>query len=282
MKKLFVITEEEKKRILGLHENATKRHYLNEQLDTSNCDNYYIPTNGKVIKATNEMKACDTKRDFKKTPCVTQRLSQRGVNGSGEPYYFFGGKRIYGKTKTFPNKGGVTSNSDTGMVEMFFTCADIEKILKGGDSQTNPAETQLKQRTVPTSIDQLSQKGYYLRKGDKGELVRTIQRRLLDAGEDVALTSVFDDMTKNAVMSFQTKNNLKADGVVGPKTWALLSKSQMKNMTTKDTEPLKSIAPSNVPDNYGQTNQGVANPNQTPIRGTGRGSGLGQIELNQP
>jgi len=31
MKNLFIITEEEKKRILGLHENATKRQYLSEQ-----------------------------------------------------------------------------------------------------------------------------------------------------------------------------------------------------------------------------------------------------------
>ena len=31
MKNLFVITEEERKRILGLHESATKRQYLGEQ-----------------------------------------------------------------------------------------------------------------------------------------------------------------------------------------------------------------------------------------------------------
>jgi hypothetical protein len=31
MKNLFILNEDEKERILGLHENATKRHYLNEQ-----------------------------------------------------------------------------------------------------------------------------------------------------------------------------------------------------------------------------------------------------------
>ena len=92
---------------------------------------------------------------------------------------------------------------------------------------------------------------------------------MLDAGEDVSLTSVYDDMTKQAVMSFQTKNNLvnpktkQPDGIVGPITWGILSKVVRQDSSVKDTGPLKTIGPSNVPDNYGQTNQGVANPNQS-------------------
>ena len=34
MKNLFTINEEEKNRILNLHETATKRHYLSEQQTT--------------------------------------------------------------------------------------------------------------------------------------------------------------------------------------------------------------------------------------------------------
>jgi len=43
MKNLFVITEEDRKRILGLHESATKRQYLKEQ------EQYYRDAQGKVF-----------------------------------------------------------------------------------------------------------------------------------------------------------------------------------------------------------------------------------------
>jgi hypothetical protein len=46
-KNLFLITEEEKRRILGLHESATKRGYLLEQEQTVQ---YYKDQTGKVIK----------------------------------------------------------------------------------------------------------------------------------------------------------------------------------------------------------------------------------------
>jgi len=38
MKKLYFLNEEEKNRILNLHESATKRQYLNEQKDTENIE----------------------------------------------------------------------------------------------------------------------------------------------------------------------------------------------------------------------------------------------------
>jgi hypothetical protein len=46
-KNLFLITEEEKRRILGLHQSATKRGYLSEQEQTVQ---YYKDQTGKVIK----------------------------------------------------------------------------------------------------------------------------------------------------------------------------------------------------------------------------------------
>ena len=39
MKNLFIITEDEKKRILGLHEDATKRQYLKESITINTADN---------------------------------------------------------------------------------------------------------------------------------------------------------------------------------------------------------------------------------------------------
>lgn len=320
MKNLFIISEEEKKRILGLHESAAKRQYLSEQESEetklrkslnpiANEITMIVPGNRfvnvdetKLINAilkipdvntlnavNNDLKRYYSNKAIKYTGLDAVIADSIGAFDSGKERLRPHLQKLLGRNSTqnlgtsnfkFPDLNTIMASQeqqkrDTTTQQQKTNTSATEKTTDTG--QANPA-----QRVVPTSIEQLSQKGYYLRKGDKGNLVKIVQNKLLDAGEEVSVTSVFDDMTKQGVINFQTKNGLKADGIIGPKTWGILSKTQTQKMTTKDTEPLKSIAPSNVPADYGKTNQGVANPNQTPIRGTGRGSGLGNMEFNQP
>ena len=61
-----------------------------------------------------------------------------------------------------------------------------------------------------------------VRPGDKGEEVEELQNVLVAAGFRVLVDGDFGDNTKNAVMDFQKRKGLPADGVVGPKTWGLL------------------------------------------------------------
>lgn len=66
-----------------------------------------------------------------------------------------------------------------------------------------------------------------IRKGDKGEPVKDLQRILIERGYDhiiPQITGVFCDKTDAAVRAFQNNNNLKADGIVGPLTWEALTK----------------------------------------------------------
>lgn len=78
-----------------------------------------------------------------------------------------------------------------------------------------------------------------LRKGDKGEEVRTLQRLL-----GVTVSGDFSAKTEAAVKSFQNGNSLTADGIVGAKTWAALGVTVAKNATVVDPsviyDPLKS------------------------------------------
>lgn len=63
-----------------------------------------------------------------------------------------------------------------------------------------------------------------LRKGDRGEEVKQLQRalHLYDDG-------IFGVLTEEAVKQLQKKYGLTADGIVGPKTWAVLpDKSTVK------------------------------------------------------
>jgi peptidoglycan hydrolase-like protein with peptidoglycan-binding domain len=53
-----------------------------------------------------------------------------------------------------------------------------------------------------------------LRRGDRGELVKIVQRKVLAADD-----GIFGATTEAAVRRFQRDHGLVADGIVGPKTW---------------------------------------------------------------
>jgi hypothetical protein len=57
-----------------------------------------------------------------------------------------------------------------------------------------------------------------LRKGDIGDDVLLLQKRLTRAGFPVAETHVFDSETESAVMALQRARGLVVDGIAGPKT----------------------------------------------------------------
>ena len=64
-----------------------------------------------------------------------------------------------------------------------------------------------------------------LQRGDKGGAVRTLQRALKLAGFfRASIVDSFGPVTEAAVKSFQKSAGLKADGIVGEKTWAALNK----------------------------------------------------------
>ena len=61
-----------------------------------------------------------------------------------------------------------------------------------------------------------------LKRGDRGNDVRTLQRCLRAAGYDLAIDGVFGRITLECVKSFQATHGLERDGVVGPLTWGKL------------------------------------------------------------
>ena len=72
-----------------------------------------------------------------------------------------------------------------------------------------------------------------LRKGSEGEYVVQLQTRLNELGYDCgAVDGKFGNKTLNAVIKFQTLNDLEPDGVVGRKTWAKLDGEPEPHETT--------------------------------------------------
>ena len=63
-----------------------------------------------------------------------------------------------------------------------------------------------------------------LRKGSKGSDVKTLQTKLNKLGYKLVVDGDFGSGTLDAVISFQNKNGLIADGIVGSNTWNTINK----------------------------------------------------------
>ncbi len=69
-----------------------------------------------------------------------------------------------------------------------------------------------------------------LRRGDRDNDVRALQRALRMLGYDLEIDGVFGRITQECVRSFQATHRLERDGVVGPLTWnALLTSCREVN-----------------------------------------------------
>jgi putative chitinase len=66
-----------------------------------------------------------------------------------------------------------------------------------------------------------------LRLGSEGDAVTTLQTKLRAAGYPVTIDGEYGEATELAVMHFQAKNNLAADGIAGPDTLNALDKVVM-------------------------------------------------------
>lgn len=219
MGKQFLITEEEKSRILGLY---NEKKIINEQTDltahASNKANYppCVQSLGNPIKITPD----------------PETWFNHAIKGTGAlKGYMFYPYMLDNNYKSMTDRGFWVQKPNTtgkdGRVQ--FTCSGKNAVVIEG--KTYPTVT----RVVPTTVEQLSKGGYFLKLNDKNDLVKRVQQQLISAGEDVVATGTFDQQTKDAVISFQSKQTppLKTDGVVGKNTWNVLSKAQAQTIASK-------------------------------------------------
>lgn len=76
-----------------------------------------------------------------------------------------------------------------------------------------------------------------LKNNSRGEDVKTVQETLTQLGfRPGPVDGAFGDKTEDAVIQFQEENNLYADGIVGPTTWAAL-RSALQNHLEEQIQP---------------------------------------------
>lgn len=81
-----------------------------------------------------------------------------------------------------------------------------------------------------------------LRKGSRGEAVKTVQSLLNKKGYHLVVDGIFGTKTEDDVKDFQRKNGLVVDGIVGAKTWAKLNASVISPSPSKP----KYVLPSGI------------------------------------
>lgn len=88
------------------------------------------------------------------------------------------------------------------------------EFVPGKDPEPDPS---------PTPAPEPSKKYPTVRKGSKGETVKTLQKLLNQNGNKLTVDGIFGVKTEAAVKAYQKKKGLVVDGIVGPKTWGALT-----------------------------------------------------------
>ena len=78
-----------------------------------------------------------------------------------------------------------------------------------------------------------------LKKGDRGDEVKTLQSKLVECGYVLTVDGAFGSKTEAAVKMFQRNAGLNPDGIVGPKTWAELDEAINTKLPFDDPEPIE-------------------------------------------
>lgn len=99
--------------------------------------------------------------------------------------------------------------------------AEVEKVT----TEQSQVIEQLKTEAQPTVKTNVSVKSRDEAVQVSNTSTKDIQRCLKNAGfYDGSIDGIRGTQTKRAIRAFQSANGLRADGVVGPKTWDILSK----------------------------------------------------------
>lgn len=80
-----------------------------------------------------------------------------------------------------------------------------------------------------------------LKKGDRGEAVRQVQRALRDLGFDIDIDGNFGKGTRATVMEFQSKHSLQVDGKVGPATLRALGLDSLLDDSLDESDDSQNV-----------------------------------------
>lgn len=140
-------------------------------------------------------------------------------------------------------KGSYDANSNTYIINNVIYYNNGKKASQGISGYTcNDLEFKSVIRVSPTTVEQITQGKGFLRRGDKGDLVKQLQQLLKNHPNKYFTdepNGIFGPKTNDGVIKFQSEvmKMTKPDGKVGKTTWSYLNNSEP--ITKKDiSEPM--------------------------------------------
>lgn len=218
----FIISEEERKRILNIHENATKNSYLKIITESTSHPNSKEPYKPSDTEIDNDIEAFKTYDDF--LMCIVKSprtmgwykgyLGYTDDDGVDTQFTYWTPNKTSGLGMLFYDFVG-NSMKQTGDPLTLDNYKLIGDVTCNSRPFSKPA----------TDETQLLQGKGTLRIGDNNELVKKLQDYLVKLGklDQSKVTGKFDKETKKAVEDLQGDETIgvkiKVDGVVGKNTW---------------------------------------------------------------
>ncbi len=143
--------------------------------------------------------------DSEEVRAMQKRLKELGYyKGSADGDF---GPATEKAVMAFQKDHGLTADGKAG-------AKTLAKMNESGTSSSSKASS-----SSDTSTSLKISKDIYLEPGKKGKNVKTLQKRLIELGYlSGSASGTYDDATEAAVIAFQKKSKLWADGKAGPKT----------------------------------------------------------------
>ena len=177
-----------------------------------------------------------------------------------------------GAVRSFQKKNGLTSNGTAD--------AAMQKILYSGSAVSANATATPKVTATPTPKPTVAIPETSLKSGDSGADVKTVQKRLKELGYyKGSIDGKMGKTTVKAVRDFQEANGLKADGVAGKATYAVLfSDDTLKKGVTPTPQATATPAPEEAEDKATATPAGKSASVWTTLRKNDSGNDVAQLQ----
>lgn len=102
---------------------------------------------------------------------------------------------------------------------------NARRVINGTDCARRIADIALQYENVLQDIPSYP----YIRRGSKGASVSALQAYFAALGHVITVDGMFGPRTEAFVKAFQRANGLVPDGIVGPKTWAIITPDTGEN-----------------------------------------------------
>jgi peptidoglycan hydrolase-like protein with peptidoglycan-binding domain len=126
------------------------------------------------------------------------------------------------------------------------TGVDVVAAATAETTTTTPSTTTSKTTTTTAKATQ----GTILTIGSQGAAVKELQEKLNALGYKLTVDGIYGNKTADAVKDFQSKNGLRADGIVGPKTMEKLAPATAEATPATPETPATPATPAKAPGIY--------------------------------